>query len=104
MRKLSNKKGQQETGSLFKPQNRNRGMKWWLEIALVFFFYLIYSFARNQFGSANVSPEKALKNAEKIAKLIKLMRQNNSYIIKMMSKKGLNIDQGIETLGTKRRD
>ena len=71
MRKLSNKKGQQETGSLFKPQNRNRGMKWWLEIALVFFFYLIYSFARNQFGSANVSPEKALKNAEKIIDLEK---------------------------------
>ncbi len=37
--------------------------------------------------------KKDLKNAEKIAKLIKLMRQNNSYIIKMMSKKGLNIDR-----------
>ena len=37
--------------------------------------------------------KKDLKNVEKIAKLIKLMRENNNFIIKMMSKKGLNIDR-----------
>ena len=47
------------------------GMKWWLEIALILFFYLIYSFARNQFGSASVSPSKALENAEMIIDLEK---------------------------------
>jgi len=47
------------------------GMKWWIEIALILFFYLIYSFARNQFGSASVSPSKALENAEMIIDLEK---------------------------------
>ena len=47
------------------------GMKWWLEVALILFFYLIYSFARNQFGSASVSPGKAFENAEKIIDLEK---------------------------------
>ena len=47
------------------------GMKWWLEVALILFFYLIYSFARNQFGSASVSPSKAFENAEKIIDLEK---------------------------------
>ncbi|HJL91897.1 MAG: phosphatase PAP2 family protein [Acidimicrobiales bacterium] len=46
-------------------------MKWWLEVALILFFYLIYSFARNQFGSASVSPGKAFENAEKIIDLEK---------------------------------
>jgi len=47
------------------------GMKWWLEVALILFFYLIYSFARNQFGSASVSPSKAFENAEIIIDLEK---------------------------------
>ena len=47
------------------------GMKWWLEVALILFFYLIYSFARNQFGSASVSPSRAFENAEKIIDLEK---------------------------------
>ena len=51
--------------------NLKTGMKWWLEIALILIFYLIYSFARNQFGSASVSARKAFENAEIIIDLEK---------------------------------
>ena len=70
-RKPSNDSNWHKTSTLKASQKSKTGMKWWLEIALVFFFYLIYSFARNQFGSASVSPEKALDNAEKIIDLEK---------------------------------
>ena len=70
-RKPSNESNWHKTSTLKGSQKAKTGMRWWLEIALVFFFYLIYSFARNQFGSASVSPEKALDNAEKIIDLEK---------------------------------
>ena len=36
---------------------------WWREFAMIGGFYLVYSFVRNQFGSAAVSPSTAYKNA-----------------------------------------
>tara|TARA_B100001123_G_scaffold445342_1_gene596653 strand:- start:1649 stop:2656 length:1008 start_codon:yes stop_codon:yes gene_type:complete len=63
---------------------------------------LLFKMNKNQnlseFGYENLGhyfclEKKDLKNVEKIAKLIKLMRENSNYIIEMMSKKGLNIDR-----------
>ena len=36
---------------------------WWREILYVLAFYAVYSFIRNQFGSAAVSPHQAFRNA-----------------------------------------
>ena len=71
IRKLSQENKPKKTVSPILSPSLKTGMKWWLEITLILFFYLIYSFARNQFGSASVSPSKALKNAEKIIDLEK---------------------------------
>tara|TARA_B100000073_G_C23743119_1_gene574328 strand:+ start:3332 stop:4159 length:828 start_codon:yes stop_codon:yes gene_type:complete len=45
------------------------GLRWWAEIALVLIFYIFYSAIRNQFGSASVGSDQALKNAESIIDL-----------------------------------
>ena len=42
------------------------GLRWWAEVALVLIFYIFYSAIRNQFGSASVSSDQALKNASKV--------------------------------------
>ncbi|MDP6894988.1 MAG: phosphatase PAP2 family protein [Acidimicrobiales bacterium] len=63
----------QNTGHSLHSRGFKTGMKWWLEVTLILFFYLIYSFARNQFGSASVSSNKAFENAEKIIDLEKSM-------------------------------
>ena len=60
-----------KTDSSIPSMDLKTGMKWWLEIALILIFYLIYSFARNQFGSASVSARKAFENAEIIIDLEK---------------------------------
>ncbi len=73
IRKLSLQNMRQNTGHSVDSKGFKTGMKWWLEIALILFFYLIYSFARNQFGSASVSSNKAFENAEKIIDLEKSM-------------------------------
>lgn len=41
-------------------------LRWWREVALVLAFYAIYTYVRNKFGSASVSPELAYANARKI--------------------------------------
>lgn len=41
-------------------------LRWWVEILLVLVFYGIYSSIRNLFGSAAVSPERALENARRV--------------------------------------
>ena len=71
IRKLLLQNKQQTASFPLLSKTPKTGMKWWLEVALIFFFYLIYSFARNQFGSASVSPDKAFENAEKIIDLEK---------------------------------
>ena len=38
-------------------------LRWWIEIGFVLAFYGIYTGIRNLFGSASVSPERALDNA-----------------------------------------
>jgi len=73
IRKLSLQNMSQNTGHSVHSSAFKTGMKWWLEVALILFFYLIYSFARNQFGSASVSSNKAFENAEKIIDLEKSM-------------------------------
>lgn len=40
------------------------GLHWWAEALLVLTFYVVYSWSRNQFGSATTHPTKALDNAE----------------------------------------
>ena len=44
----------------------DRGLRWWREVAYVVAFYLVYSFIRNQFGSAAVSEETAFRNARAV--------------------------------------
>lgn len=44
-------------------------LRWWREVAYVIAFYLVYSFIRNQFGSAAVSEETAFENARTIIDL-----------------------------------
>ena len=73
IRKLSLQNMRQNTGHSLHSRGFKTGMKWWLEVTLILFFYLIYSFARNQFGSASVSSNKAFENAEKIIDLEKSM-------------------------------
>lgn len=41
-------------------------LRWWREVGLILGFYLVYSYVRNQFGSAAVSPSTAYDNAVKI--------------------------------------
>jgi hypothetical protein len=42
------------------------GLRWWRELLYVAVFYLVYSAIRNQFGSAAVSPDRALDHARLI--------------------------------------
>ena len=41
-------------------------LRWWHEVAYVVAFYLVYSFVRNQFGSAAVSEATAFRNGRAI--------------------------------------
>jgi hypothetical protein len=43
-----------------------RHLRWWREVLYVAAFYLVYSFVRNQFGSAAVSAETAYENARDV--------------------------------------
>ena len=49
-----------------RPRTRPR---WWIEVAIVGMFYAIYTGIRNLFGSASVSPHRALHNATEIIDL-----------------------------------
>lgn len=46
-----------------------RGLRWWVEVLLIFGFYAVYSVVRNLFGSESVTPLTALRNAERIIEL-----------------------------------
>lgn len=46
-----------------------RRLRWWREVAYVIAFYLVYSFVRNQFGSAAVSESTAFRNARTVIDL-----------------------------------
>lgn len=41
-------------------------LRWWREVLYVVLFYGVYSFIRNQFGSAAVSPETAFEHARDV--------------------------------------
>ena len=58
---------------LFTRNTPGHGLKWWAEVTVILIFYVIYSFVRNQFGSAKVAPNKALANAEKVIDLEKTL-------------------------------
>src|SRR5690242_10058358 len=45
---------------------------WWREILYILAFYGIYTFIRNQFGSAAVSPARAYHNATKVIRIERL--------------------------------
>ena len=79
IRKLSLQNMRQNTGHSVHSSAFKTGMKWWLEVALILFFYLIYSFARNQFGSASVSSNKAFENAEKIIDLASSQKERTAW-------------------------
>jgi hypothetical protein len=58
-----------ETGDITRtPRNR-----WWREVLYIAAFYLVYSSIRNLFGSAQVSPDTALRNAYRIIDLQQLL-------------------------------
>ena len=46
------------------PTEARSRLRWWREVLYVLAFYGVYSFIRNQFGSASVSPERAFDNAK----------------------------------------
>ena len=50
-------------------------LRWWREVASSPCFYGIYSGVRNLFGSASVSPDQALLNAERIIDLERAVGQ-----------------------------
>ena len=52
------------TGTAPGPDRRH--LRWWREVAYVIAFYLVYSFVRNQFGSAAVSEATAFRNARAV--------------------------------------
>ncbi len=43
--------------------------RWWVEVALVLAFYGIYTGIRNLFGSASVTPQRALDNANDVIRI-----------------------------------
>jgi hypothetical protein len=45
------------------------GLRWWKELLFVGCFYGVYTFIRDQFGSASVGAVHALHNAEKVIRL-----------------------------------
>ena len=49
------------------------GLRWWTEALLIFTFYVIYAWSRNQFGSATVHPAEALRNAIRVIDLEKAL-------------------------------
>jgi hypothetical protein len=49
------------------------GLYWWSEALLVLTFYVVYSWSRNQFGSATVQPDEALRNAVSVIDLEKAL-------------------------------
>jgi hypothetical protein len=57
-----------ETAATGRGEDRSH-LRWWREVAYVIAFYLVYSFIRNQFGSAAVSEETAFENALTIIRL-----------------------------------
>jgi hypothetical protein len=46
-------------------------LRWWREVAIVAAFYGVYTGVRNLFGSASVSPDRALDHAEQMIELEK---------------------------------
>ena len=49
--------------------NRDTGLRWWKELLFVGCFYGVYTFIRDQFGSASVGAIHALHNAERVIDL-----------------------------------
>jgi hypothetical protein len=49
------------------------GLHWWAEALLVLTFYVVYSWSRNQFGSATAQPDEALHNAVRVIDLEKAL-------------------------------
>jgi len=58
------------------PERKHR-LYWWKEALIVVGFYLVYSWTRNQFGSARIAgdgvPENAFHNAERVIRLERLI-------------------------------
>ena len=52
----------------------HRRLIWWREVLLILAFYLIYSWVRNQFGSAAVGPRTAFDNAESVIEIERWLR------------------------------
>ena len=48
-------------------------LRWWRELAYVLVFYLVYSWVRNQFGSAAVAPRDAFINATRVIRLEQML-------------------------------
>ena len=59
------------------PLERRHRLYWWKEALIIAAFYAVYSWTRNQFGSARIAsdgvPEHAFNNAERVIKLERMM-------------------------------
>jgi len=58
-------------------ENQKPSLNWFRELLLIGIFYAVYSWVRNQFGSATVAPDLALRNA---GQMIDLERFVGLYI------------------------
>jgi hypothetical protein len=56
-----------------KAERARLGLRWWRELLYIAVFYAVYSAIRNQFGSAAVSPERALAHAREIIDIEKAL-------------------------------
>lgn len=61
-------------GTADAPAGHRRGrLRWWRELLYIAAFYAVYSYIRNQFGSASVTLAEALGNAEQIIDIERAM-------------------------------
>lgn len=54
-------------------RTRAASLRWWREVLYVLAFYGLYSFVRNRFGSAAVSPLHAFNNAKRVIRVEELL-------------------------------
>jgi PAP2 superfamily len=65
--------GQAAPAGAVEPTGAPRRLYWWREVLYVLAFYGVYSWIRNQFGSASVSPGTAFANARHVIHIERLV-------------------------------
>jgi hypothetical protein len=69
----ADQEGQAAPAGALEPSGASRRLYWWREVLYVLAFYGVYSWIRNQFGSAKVSPGTAFANARDVIRIERLV-------------------------------